>query len=156
MSELYGYQGELPPGVSVYENINRALEFQANNSPAATLEWFFEHVRNNKDGHLPQSQSMDYKQIDPKYADLGNYNYGAVGHALGIPDAVLENAAGWAQGRADGLTNAQAITRALLDRENNGDNPGDQELPCRPWRWGAMRRGNPLSSFWRGSRVSKH
>jgi len=124
----YGFSGSVPPGASVQSNITRALEFQSTHSAAETFEWFYEQVRNNKDGHLPPSESMDYKQIDPSYADFGNYNFGAVGKALGYPDAVLQYGAGWAQGRADGLTRFEAAIRSISDFKNKGDNPGDQDL----------------------------
>lgn len=114
MSNNYGFPGAVPPGVNVEQNISRALEYQASHSPQETFDWFYDHVRNNKDGHLPQDQSMDYKQIDPKYADFGNFNYGTIGRVLGIPDSVLEYGAGWAQGIADGLTNVESITRSLV------------------------------------------
>lgn len=128
MSDNYSFQGDAPPGVSVADNVFIATQYQATHTPQETFNWFYEQVRNNKDGHLPTSQSMDYKQIDSKYADFGNYNYGAVGRSLGIPDIVLEYGAGWAQGKADGLSDVEALVRALLDPENRGDNSGDQEL----------------------------
>ncbi|HPT50186.1 MAG TPA: polymorphic toxin type 44 domain-containing protein, partial [Accumulibacter sp.] len=69
---------------------------------------------------------MDYKQIDKSYADSGNFNFGAVGKALGFPDSVLKNGAGAAQGIADGLSFSEAFARSLLDPANRGDNPEDQ------------------------------
>ncbi|WP_323000750.1 calcium-binding protein [Denitromonas sp.] len=69
---------------------------------------------------------MDYKQIDPEYADFGNYNYAVVGKALGFPDWVLKHGAGYAQGRADDLGFAGAIARSIFDPANKGDNPEDQ------------------------------
>jgi hypothetical protein len=93
--------------------------------------WFYEHVRNNSDGHLSSSESMDYKQIKSPgvdYADFGNFNYAVVGKALGFSDFALEFGAGVAQGRADGLTYAGAIARSTADPFDFGDNPGDQDL----------------------------
>ena len=69
---------------------------------------------------------MDYKQIDPQFADFGNFNYGVIGKALGFPDWVLKNAAGWAQGKADELNNTESIIRMALDPANHGDHPEDQ------------------------------
>jgi len=71
----YGFSGDVPEGVSVEQNVQIAQEYQKTHTPAETLQWFFDTVRNNKDGHLPTSESMDYKQTDPKYADFGNFNY---------------------------------------------------------------------------------
>jgi hypothetical protein len=94
MSDNYGFEGAVPPNVSVSDNIAKARAYQATHTTKETLLWFYEHVRNNRDAHLPQSESMDCKQIDRKYADFGNFNYGAVGHALGFSDDMLEYAAG--------------------------------------------------------------
>ncbi|MBL8328769.1 MAG: hypothetical protein JNJ71_07940 [Rubrivivax sp.] len=126
MDANYGFLGAVPPGVSITSNIDRALQYKANHTPYETFVWFYEQVRNNRDRHLPLDTSMDYKQIDPGYADFGNFNFGAVGNALGIPSAILQYGAGIAQGRADGLPTGGAIFRALIDFENRGDNPGDQ------------------------------
>lgn len=67
MSDLdnLGFSGAVPDGVSIKENINRALEYRDTHTPAETAWWFYNVVRNNKDGHLTPDQSMDYKQIDP-------------------------------------------------------------------------------------------
>ena len=98
MSEnKFSFDGYIPPGVSVQNNIDRALAFKDSHTVQETLNWFYETVRNNKDQHLPQSESMDYKQIDPVYQDFGNFNYGAVGSALGYSDIFLRDGAGWAQ-----------------------------------------------------------
>jgi len=53
---------------------------------------------------------MDYKQlaqnysdgypVGSPYADFGNFNYGAMGAAMGIPQSILLRAAGYAQGQA--------------------------------------------------------
>lgn len=64
MNSNYGFSGPAPPGVSVENNIDRALEYQETHSTKKTFEWFYEHVRHNKDGHSHIDESMDYKQID--------------------------------------------------------------------------------------------
>ncbi|WP_310793426.1 polymorphic toxin type 44 domain-containing protein [Enterobacter sp. R1(2018)] len=54
---------------------------------ALTYIWFYYQVRN----HGP----WDYKnQRGRKYAAFGNFNYGAVGAAAGIPDQILLRGAG--------------------------------------------------------------
>ena len=127
MNDNYGFNGQIPAGASVADNIRKALDYQSTHATRETFDWFYDTVRNNNDGHLPQDQSMDYKQIDPKYADFGNFNYGAVTRALGIPDYISKLGAGWAQQKAkEKITNEEALARALLDPENYGDNPGDQ------------------------------
>ncbi|PAN93624.1 hypothetical protein CIW64_02735 [Enterobacter cloacae] len=54
-----------------------------------TYVWFYQMVRN----HGP----WDYKQGRAEYANFGNFHYGAVGAAAGIPDGVLLRGAGTAQ-----------------------------------------------------------
>jgi hypothetical protein len=59
----YGFYGDIPDGVTVANNVTRALEFSATHSPRETVEWFFDVFRNNRDQHLPLGESMDYKQL---------------------------------------------------------------------------------------------
>jgi len=66
----YGFTLSVPPGTSVEDNVIRALQYQSTHTPDETAVWFYEMVRNNHDGHLPQNVSMDYKQIGKQYADL--------------------------------------------------------------------------------------
>uniref|UniRef100_A0A372IIN4 Bacterial toxin 44 domain-containing protein n=1 Tax=Paracidobacterium acidisoli TaxID=2303751 RepID=A0A372IIN4_9BACT len=89
-----------PSGVSVNTNIKFANVFHI--FSVANIPVFYELVR----GKGP----MDYKQqaqnysdgypIGSPYADFGNFNYGAVGAAFGIPQSILLRAAGYAQGQA--------------------------------------------------------
>ena len=126
--DTYGFVGAMPPGVTVADNVARAQAFQRTHTPAETVQWFNEIFRNNKDGHLSSSESMDFKQIDSIYASFGNFNYGVVGRVLGFPNWVLEYGAGYAQGRADGLSFEQTVYRSILDLKNKGDNSEDQAL----------------------------
>ncbi|MBV6389631.1 MAG: hypothetical protein JNIBNLAF_01278 [Nitrosomonas europaea] len=61
MSDNYGFNGAAPPAVSVADNIFRAIQYQTTHTPQEIFDWFYDHVRNNKDEHLPKDQSMDYK-----------------------------------------------------------------------------------------------
>lgn len=124
--ENYSFDGNAPLGISIQNNVDRASEYQRTHTPAETAEWFYQVFRNNHDQHLSVNESMDYKQIDKAYADFGNYNYGVVSKTLGLPDWIALYGAGWAQGKADGLSNGKAIIRAVLDSKNRGDNPEDQ------------------------------
>ena len=54
-----------------------------------TYVWFYQMVRN----HGP----WDFKQGRAQYANFGNFHFGAVGAAAGIPDGVLLRGAGAAQ-----------------------------------------------------------
>jgi len=74
-----------PPGVNVDDNIREAEEHKGN------LVWFYDQV----DSHGP----WDYKNVeeykkDGSLENFGNFNYGATGAALGVPDEVLYRAAG--------------------------------------------------------------
>lgn len=79
---------------------------------ALTYAWFYQQVR----GH----GQWDYKQRDRQFESFGNFHYGAVGHAAGIPDEVLLRGAGWAQSRAGttdaafGSGMAQRLTATIL------------------------------------------
>lgn len=108
----YGFTGAIPPGITVEGNVIRAQNYQNTHTPIESFLWFHEVFRNNLDRHLPLSESMDFKQIDREYAPFGNFNYGVVGRAIGIPQWMLEYAAGYAQGRADGLS----IAETFIDR----------------------------------------
>lgn len=126
--ENLGFSGMAPTNTTVEANVAIAVAYQSTHTTEQTYQWFKDHMRNNSDDHLPWDQSMDYKQLDPMFADFGNFNFGAVGKALGYSEALLKYAAGVAQGKADGLSTLDAINRALRDLKDKGDNPGDQDL----------------------------
>jgi hypothetical protein len=90
-----GYTGDIPTSASVQDNINSALQYKSTHNAWETLIWFKSMVQNGGD--------WDYKQIGKvegqpsPYENFGNFNYGAVGAALGIPDFILQSAAGGAQ-----------------------------------------------------------
>lgn len=69
----------------------------------------------------------DYKQWGP-YADYGNFNYGYVGAALGIPDDVLLWAAGWANWKDNPNNRSQYGSPFDPTNPYHGDQPGDQVL----------------------------
>lgn len=76
-----------PPGVSL---INNMMTARLHRGPSAlTYWWFYNQVRN----HGP----WDFKQLGGKYENFGNFHYGAVGEAGGIPDEILLRGAGAAQ-----------------------------------------------------------
>ena len=74
-----------------YDNEMVAIKVTGDDSGLllADLLWFKDHVRAGGD--------WDYKQQGGQYENYGNFNYGAVGAALGIPDEVLLRMAGYAQ-----------------------------------------------------------
>ncbi|MGP5737542.1 polymorphic toxin type 44 domain-containing protein [Pseudomonas aeruginosa] len=87
---------EIPPGVSLDANLEhsksmRQIQFMKGGYPAL-YNWFYGMVRNKGE--------WDYKQKGRQYEEFGNFNYGAVGTAAGIPEQILLRAAGAAQGIA--------------------------------------------------------
>ena len=103
-----------PPGVNILQNMMLA---KLHHGPSAlTYLWFYQQVKN----HGP----WDYKnQHGKQYANFGNFHYGAVGHAAGIPDEILLRAAGWAQSRAG--TSSPAFGDWYRSAPY-GDDPDDQ------------------------------
>jgi hypothetical protein len=83
---------------------------------ALTYIWFYYQVRN----HGP----WDYKnQCGKQYAAFGNFNYGAVGAAAGIPDQILLRGAGAAQKLA-GTSRPEFAD--YPGHDSYGDDPEDQ------------------------------
>jgi hypothetical protein len=84
----------VPPGVSVDQNIQDAQSAFSGGimNPAESLihlAWWVNKVR--------EGGAWDYKGQGTQYQDFGNFNYGATGKAIGIPDGVLLRAAGVVQ-----------------------------------------------------------
>lgn len=79
------------------------------------LSWFYTQVRNKGE--------WDYKNGQPQYESFGNFNYGAVGTAAGISEAVLLRAAGAAQSLAG---TSQAEFDKWWSEAPYGDDPVDQ------------------------------
>ncbi|WP_336854075.1 polymorphic toxin type 44 domain-containing protein [Pseudescherichia vulneris] len=103
-----------PPGVDVISHMVIA-RFHGG-ATLMTYAWFFMMVRN----HGP----WDYKQANRKYANFGNFHYGAIGAAAGIPDGVLLRGAGAAQivaGTSDPVEFAK-----YHSVDSYGDDPVDQ------------------------------
>ncbi|AZF53443.1 hypothetical protein C4J85_2959 [Pseudomonas sp. R4-34-07] len=81
-----------PPGVWLDGNLQETKaqdSYYPSSGSAFMYTWFYMKVRNKG--------PWDYKQQGRQYADFGNFNYGAVGTAAGIPEQVLLRGAGAAQ-----------------------------------------------------------
>lgn len=107
-----------PPGVSLDENLEFAKSQKAYFSIKGRgflLSWFYTQVRNKGE--------WDYKKGQPQYESFGNFNYGAVGTAAGISEAVLLRAAGAAQSLAG---TSQAEFDKWWSEAPYGDDPVDQ------------------------------
>jgi len=111
-----------PADYSVMDNIQWAQEV---GMVSDGYMWFFEQVR--------PGGPWDYKRQDDgtgnKYEGLGNWNYGAVGYALGIPEWVLLRLPGyWQEGRKP------EWGKPWLEPPY-GDDPLDQEQIKRGIEW---------------------
>jgi RHS repeat-associated protein len=108
-----------PPGVDVGSNIDIASD-HADMNPGSLIA-FYQLVRNGRD--------WDYKQVGKvanvpsPYEAFGNFNYGATGAAMGIPDQLLLRAAGVASILAG--TSPPNSSNPLW-RAPYGDSPVDQ------------------------------
>ena len=113
-STPYDISSFSPPGVDVVSHMVIA-RFHGGAS-LMTYVWFYQIVRN----HGP----WDFKQGRAQYANFGNFHFGVVGAAAGIPDGVLLRGAGAAQilaGTSDPVEFAK-----YQDAFAYGDDPVDQ------------------------------
>ncbi len=111
-----------PAGADVDANIKEAQEHKWN------ALWFREKVRNNREG---REGSWDYKQAGEAYQDFGNFNFGATGKALGIPEDILLKQAGHAQvaaGTSKPEWGEPATWGILGGTAPFGDDPDDQAM----------------------------
>jgi hypothetical protein len=106
-----------PPGSSVEMNIRLAKSHTGVVRGPADIFWFYNMVRNGGE--------WDYKQRGRQYQDFGNFNYGAVGYAIGMPGNVLLRVAGWAQSRAG---TSMGSWNNWCGQPPYGDDPMDQEM----------------------------
>jgi len=105
-----------PKGVSVDANMAYIRrEFGVIVGPV-DYHWFYEQVKNKG--------PWDFKQ-QGAFEEFGNFHYGAVGYAGGIPESVLLRAAGCAQMRAG--TSLERWGRCW-NSEPYGDDPEDQQF----------------------------
>jgi hypothetical protein len=73
---------------------------------------------------VPNKRPWDYKQRNPRYDAFGNFNFGAVTRAAGIPGDIALRGAGWAQRQAG--TSRPAFGSTYLGTGSFGDDPEDQ------------------------------
>ena len=105
-----------PNSYSACENIRSAKNHRYQ------VFWFYNQVKNKA--------PWDYKQLNGDYADLGNFNYGMTGSAVGFPEAILLRMAGWAQRQA-GTSKSEWGTPYDLGPSSYGDDPEDQAMILR-------------------------
>lgn len=126
---------QAPGGVSVEANIAAALSVQAALNVAGTatrmdptgavILWFLNQVK--------PGGAWDYKLQGSQYEDFGNFNFGAVGAALGIPLDTLLRGAGLVQVLTDGRRTIQNPEARRIGKGSPfgappyGDDSKDQE-----------------------------
>lgn len=103
-----------PEGVSVDANMKMVREKFGVIAGANDYYWFYEQVKNKG--------PWDFKQKG-SFEEYGNFHYGAVGYAGGIPENLLLRAAGCAQSKAGTSTDAWG---SCWGDAPYGDDPSDQ------------------------------
>ncbi len=93
----------------------RARREVQNMATPLTYIWFYQRVRNRG--------PWDYKQKNKVWENYGNFHYGAVGYAAGIPAEILHTAAGAALGVAK---TSEPAWGNFLQGPPFGDDPHDQ------------------------------
>jgi hypothetical protein len=86
--ECAGSHPTAPPGVdrsTVDSNVDEAMAMR-DRPMAERLTWFWAKVQTGGD--------WDYKKYGDEYEDFGNWNFGVVGRALGLPEDFLLRGAG--------------------------------------------------------------
>jgi hypothetical protein len=102
-----------PSSVSMDDNIRLS---QQHGFPQ-DLNWFRDQVKNKG--------PWDFKQQGAQYQDYGNYHYGVMAAAMGIPETVALRAAGYAQTEA-GTNDSTWGGPTDLNGGPYGDDPQDQ------------------------------
>ena len=92
------FNGEIPAGVNIEANIKEALDFRASHSVLETYYYFYLKVKNRGEWDYKYRDIEAKQKNQPsKYEDFGNWHYGVIGTALGIPKEILLAGAGAAQ-----------------------------------------------------------
>jgi len=95
-----------PPGASVNNNINIAKDIPANNTLWISTGWLNSAALSELNKLAGHGGVWDYNTTrGPQYDAFGNFNFGAVAAAMGIPYYVAQNAAGWIDesGKSQGI-----------------------------------------------------
>ena len=115
MSSSIPAEYNIPSNTSMENNILQAQQYAATHSITESYVWFFNQMRNGG--------PWDYKQQGGQYESFGNFNYGATGTAMGIPESILRRMAGLAQQLAGTSTSAWG---SPFGAPPYGDDPADQ------------------------------
>lgn len=121
------YNGEIPNGASVEANIREMQEYSKTHGYDQTLYYFYLKVKGGGEwDYKRQDKEAMANHTKSKYEDFGNYNYGAVGKAIGLPTSVLLSGAGGAQiTSSGGLSFPLSAVYDYFDGLINGDSSRD-------------------------------
>ena len=125
-----------PANESIADNINEAQQYAHTHSATDSYQWFFDHVKNKG--------PWDFKQQGGEYQEFGNWHYGVIGTAMGIPDFVLQRMAGLAQ-IAAGTSRPEYGNP--LGSPPYGDDPADQVHIDRGITWARENGSAPPEIF---------
>lgn len=120
---------EAPSNADIDENVQDAVKFLETLSrlPLGPIE-----VANAKTAyllaHFNTGASEDYKQYGDQYREFGNFNYGAVAYALGLPPTAILGGAGLASALSylKHGTLPPSSWGNIFTGPPYGDNPGEQ------------------------------
>jgi hypothetical protein len=101
----------MPPDKPEYVNVDINMAMAKNMTP---FTWRL---------YVQNKGPWDYKQIDGKYENFGNFNFGATGTALGFSPDLLLRGAGWASIKAD--PGRREIYGSPIGDKPYGDDPID-------------------------------
>ena len=100
------FNGDIPSNVDIDANIREALNFKATHSILETYYYFYLKVKNKGEWDYKQRDVENIKAgKESRYADFGNWHYGVIGNALGIPKEILLSSASGAQISAHSKSN---------------------------------------------------
>jgi len=116
---------EVPASASISHNIKEAQDYVDTHNIEETYLWFYDKVRNGG--------AWDYKQQGRQYEAFGNWHYGVIGTAMGIPKDTLRRLAGAAQLRAG--TSDRTSWGHPLGQPPYGDDPADQDWINKGIEW---------------------
>ena len=102
---------------------------------ASKMFYFYNQVKNKA--------QWDYKQFGVQYEEIGNFNYGATGAAMGIDLNILLRAAGWAQRQAHTSKSEWGSPLDFNLLSSYGDDPQDQKWITRGFFWFQKGAVNP-------------
>jgi len=120
---------DAPSNADIDENVQDAVNFLETLSrlPLGPIE-----VANAKTAyllaHFNTGASEDYKQYGDEYREFGNFNYGAVAYALGLPPTAILGGAGLASALSylKHGTLPPSSWGNIFTGPPYGDNPGEQ------------------------------